>query len=704
MMLIKFKNRQCTHLCIVLIIAIVLTMFSISVSLIDRIYNFFAMFSTLPIAEFLINVGFLTLMGLLWLTYRRWREASEKRVELANIIDSISPDVLLVVDPFRNITMCNRSIGRMYGYCVNEVVNQKTDILYFDRRSGSKKRCQIFETLEEEGFHIGLAVGKKKNGETIPLEIITGSLSEGDGAVMLLRDITERKRAEEALRESEEKYRTLVEHANDGIAIIQDGQLKYVNNRLGEMTGYAVEQLTGRQVVECIYPDERDKVVQYHKRRMAGEKVPDRYESALKHKDGSKIDVEFNATIINYEERPAVLALIRDITKRIEAQEERKRLETQLQQAQKLESIGTLAGGIAHDFNNLLTGIQGNASLMLLDVDFAHPLYQRLKDIEKQVQSGARLTSLLLGYARKGKYQVRPFSLNELVEEISHTFGRTRKEITVHRHLSDDLYAIQGDYGQIEQVLLNLCVNAADAMPAGGDIIIRTMNATDRDMMSKLYKPKPGKYVLLTVADTGSGMDRKTTERIFEPFFTTKEMGRGTGLGLASVYGTIKAHHGYIDVESKQGSGTTFSIYLPACEKEVSNTVKPADRIVKGAETVLLADDEEFVRQVSERLLESLGYQVLLARDGKEAVELYKKKREDIDLVLLDIVMPNMGGSEAYDRMKEVNPDIKVLLLSGHTLDAQATDMLERGCDAFIQKPFNMNKLSGKIREVLDKN
>jgi PAS domain S-box-containing protein len=697
----KFKKRELFDLCTVLVAAITLAMFSISLRLIDRIYNFFAKFSTLPIAEFVINVGFLTLMGLLWLTYRYWREASKKAAELEKIVDSISPDVLVVVDPNRNILMCNRSIERVFGYSADEVINQKTEILYFDRRSDPRKGCEIFEALKGEGFHIGLATGKKKNGDTIPLEIITGRLSAGEAAVLLLRDITDRNRKEEALRESEEKYRTLVEHANDGIAIIQDGQVKFVNKHLAEMTGYSVEQMNG-EFAEYIHPDERDKVVQYHKKRMAGEKVPSRYESAMKHRSGSKIDVEFNATIMNYEGKPAALALIRDITERTEAKEERKRLENRLQQAQRLESLGVLAGGIAHDFNNLLTGIQGNTSLMLLDEDDTHPHYERLKDIEKQVQSATRLTSRLLGYARKGRYEVKPFSLNELVEEISYTFRRTRKEITIHRNLSDDPCAIQGDYGQIEQVLLNLLVNAAESMPAGGDIIINTMNVTDGDMTGKLYKPRPGKYAMLMVTDTGCGMDKKTMERIFEPFFTAKEMGGGTGLGLASVYGIIKAHAGYIDVDSKKGGGTTFSIYLPTCEKEVPKTVKPASRIVEGTETVLLADDEEAVRQASEKLLKSMGYRVLSARDGKEAVELYKKKREDIALVLLDIVMPNMGGSEAYDRMKEVNPDIKVLLFSGYSIDDQASDMLERGCDAFIQKPFNMKELSCKIREVLD--
>jgi len=252
---------------------------------------------------------------------------------------------------------------------------------------------------------------------------------------------------------------------------------------------------------------------------------------------------------------------------------------------------------------------------------------------------------------------------------------------------------------------LDLFVNAVDAMPGGGDLILNTMNmnTTHKDMKGKLYDPKPGNYVLLTVTDTGRGMDKETKERIFDPFFTTKEMGRGTGLGLASTYGIIKGHGGYIDVESIKGQGTAFSIYLPGSEKKVQGAVKTADQVIKGTGTVLLVDDEEIILEVGQELLEAMGYRVLTAKNGKGAIEVYKKNRDKIDIVFLDMVMPNMGGGEVYDRMKEMNPDIKVLLSSGFSIDSKATQILERGCNGFIQKPFNMKELSRKIREILDK-
>ena len=512
----------------------------------------------------------------------------------------------------------------------------------------------------------------------------------------LSRLISARNQAEEALRESEEKYRNLVERANDGIAIVQDNLLKYLNPRLAEIGGYTADEVIDTPFTDYVYPDELPKVVDYYNRRMAGDETVSTYETALRHRDGSKIDVEFNTGIITYQEKPAALAIIRDMT-------ERKRLEAQLQQAQKMEALGTLAGGIAHNFNNLLMGIMGNASLMVSETDSAHPNYEKLKNIEKLVDSGSKLTQQLLGYAREGRYEIIPLNLNQLMKETSDTFRATKKEIRVHRELAENLFPIDADQGQIEQVLLNLYVNAADAMPGGGDLFLKTINVTDKDMKGRPYKPKPGNYVLLTVKDTGTGMDKRTTERVFDPFFSTKGLGKGTGLGLASVYGIIKAHGGYIDVESKKGSGTTFKIYLPGAEKKVEMVAKSFRQIIKGSETVLLVDDEPMVLEVGINMLKKLGYTVLEAKGGREAVKVYKANKDKIDLVILDMIMPDRGGGETYDQMKEIDPTVTVLLSSGYSIDGQATEILERGCNGFIQKPFTIKELSGRIREILEK-
>ena len=513
--------------------------------------------------------------------------------------------------------------------------------------------------------------------------------------------IAERKRTEEALHkmseaalESERKYRLAVDNANDAIFVVQDGVVKFPNPKVREVTGYSADYLATTPFADLIEPEDRDMVVERHKKRLNGEDVPNTYSFRIINRAGEQLWVAVNAVLITWEAKPAVLCFLRDMTRQ-------KKLEAQLQYSRKIEAVGTLAGGVAHDFNNLLMGIQGTVSLMQMGTDQAHPDYERLKNIEKQIQSGARLTSHLLGYARKGKYEVIPLDLNRLVEDTSDTFGRTKKQITIHRELAKDLFAIEADPVQIEQVLLNLCVNSADAMPGGGDMTLKTTNVTHRDMKGKLYEPKPGSYVLLAVTDTGTGMYKKTMERIFDPFFTTKEMGRGTGLGLASAYGIIKGHGGYIDADSIRGRGTTFSIYLPASKKKVRTVAKTAERLVKGTGTVLLVDDEEVILEVGRELLEALGYRVLLAQDGKEAVKVYGKNQDQIDIVVLDVVMPGMGGGEAYDRMKDINPDIKVLLSSGFSIDGEASKILERGCNGFIQKPFTMKELSGEIGKIL---
>ena len=396
--------------------------------------------------------------------------------------------------------------------------------------------------------------------------------------------------------------------------------------------------------------------------------------------------------------------LYSNMEKKVEERtKELKELQKQFQQAQKLEAIGTLAGGIAHNFNNLLMGIQGYATLMLADTNPSHPHFVKLKIIKKLVKNGSKLTRQLLGYAREGRYEIKPIDLNRLVKEISDTFGATRKEVNIYQELVDDLYAIEADQGQIEQVLLNLYLNAAEAMPQGGDLFLKTMNVTHENMTDKCYKPKPGNYVLLSITDTGVGMDKMTIERIFEPFFTSRGLGKGTGLGLASVYGSIKAHGGYIDVYSEKGHGATFEIYLPAIEGDIKKEKNKVSELLKGRETVLLVDDEDIVADVADQMLKKLGYEVIVARNGKEAIEYYEPKRDEIDMVILDMIMPDMSGGDVYDRLKEINPHAKVLLSSGYSIEGQAADILKRGCDGFIQKPFSLQALSIRIKEVLEK-
>ena len=513
------------------------------------------------------------------------------------------------------------------------------------------------------------------------------------------REITVRKQAEEALRESEEKYRTILESIENGYFEVDiAGNFTFFNDSLCEILGYSRDELMGMNNRQYTDKENAKKLYQAFNKVFTTGKPEKGFDWEIIRKDGTKRSIEVSVSLRRDAEGQPIgfRGIVGDIS-------EKQGLEAQLQQAQKMESIGTLAGGIAHNFNNLLMGIQGNASIMLFDIESSNPRHKNLKNIEKLVENGAKLTAQLIGYAREGSYEVKPISLNQLVKETSDTFGMTKKEITVHQELSGNLYGIKADQGQIEQVLLNLYVNAADAMLGGGDLFIETINVADKDITGKRYKVEPGNYVLLTIKDTGVGMDKETKERIFEPFFTTKGFASGTGLGMASAYGIIKGHGGYIDIDSKKGKGTTFSIYLPATEKMIKEKKVLSDVLAKGKGTVLLVDDEEMVLDAGEELLKFLGYEVLLAEDGQRAVELYKENQNKIDMVLLDMVMPVMGGGEAFDRMKEINTHVKVLLSSGYSIEGEAREILKRGCDAFIQKPFKIEQLSQKIRGILDK-
>jgi PAS domain S-box-containing protein len=377
----------------------------------------------------------------------------------------------------------------------------------------------------------------------------------------LEKELQQRDQTEAELRAQEQKYKLIFEKARDAIFIIQNDVIQFANRRARTVLGYTDEELSTTAIAELIHPRDRDVVVARHEKKLKGKKVPATQSFRVISKTGGEIWVEHTSVRVSWEGQPATLNFVRNITKK-------KKLDAQLQFAARLEAIGTLAGGIAHAFNNLLMGIQGHTSLLLLDIDAKHPQYSALKKIEKAIQGGAELTSQLIGYARKGRYRSKSIAINEIIENTSQTFQKMKREITIHRELTQRPHAIEADQGQMEQMLLNLFINAADAMPDGGDIDLKTKNVTHRDIKSKLYEAAPGKYVRLTVSDRGVGIEKKIQHRIFDPFFTTKKTGKGTGLGLASVYGIVKSHEGYINVESKKGHGTTFLIYLPAAGKK----------------------------------------------------------------------------------------------------------------------------------------
>jgi two-component system, cell cycle sensor histidine kinase and response regulator CckA len=518
-----------------------------------------------------------------------------------------------------------------------------------------------------------------------------------NGIIINAREISERKKAAEELQKSEIRIQELLRNSFD-IIVVQDerGVYRYVSPSVKRILGYSEADLIGRQCFDFLHPDERKKAFDTYNKIIADKKNEFIAEFRLLHRNGSWINMELLGN--NCLDNPAVNGIIisaRDVT-------DRKRIETRLSHSQKMEAIGTLAGGIAHDFNNLLMGIQGYVSLMLLRKDEGDPDFAKLNNIQNLVQRGADLTAKLLGFARGGQYEVKPADLNELISRTVNIFARTKKEITIHQKYAKNLWTVEVDRSQIEQVLINIYVNAWQAMTReGGDIYVETDNIVINAREARLLSMRAGDYVRTTITDTGSGMAEDTRSRVFEPFFTTKEKSRGVGLSLASAYGIIREHGGTIEVASELGQGTVFNIYIPASAKEIAKETTEPEAIVAGVETILLVDDEESVLDVCKEILIAMGYNVLCADNGREALNIYGMYKNKIDLVMLDMIMPGLSGSETYDAMKLINPQVKVMLSTGYSVSDQAKQIMGRGCQALIQKPFRMDDLSQKIREVI---
>jgi two-component system, cell cycle sensor histidine kinase and response regulator CckA len=595
-------------------------------------------------------------------------------------------------------------IERLTGYGVDKFKSKQITILDLIVREDFESAKESFvRALKTDKSYVREFRIRSRTGEIHWMQergqIICNDAGRIEYVSGVFFDITDRKNSEEVLRQSETRLKAVFE-ANPDPMVVYDikGYPQYLNPEFINVFGWTPEDLKGRRIP--FVPDDQKELTAQKIKELYECQKPVRFETTRLTKDRQLLDIFISAAIIKDSEREplGMVVNLTDIT-------EKKRLEIRLQGAQRMEAIGTLAGGIAHDFNNLMMGIQGNASLLLFSKNGNHPDYEHLRNIEKYVLQGADLTKQLLGFARGGKYEVEVVDLNELIKRENRMFTRTKKEIVIHEEYEKDLWPVKVSKGQIEQVLLNLYVNAWQAMPGGGDLYVQTNNIFLDQHVIKPFQIIPGKYVKISITDTGIGMDETTLQRIFEPFFTTKEMGRGIGLGLASVYGIIKNHGGFIDVRSGKGEGASFYLYLPAMDSQnifKNKDVEATDNIACGTETILLVDDEDMIIDVSRQLLERLGYTVLDARSGREAIEIYKEHPNGISLVIIDMIMPDLNGGETYDELKKVNPDIKVLLASGYSLDGQAQNIIDRGCNGFIQKPFNIKKLSHKIRAVLD--
>ncbi len=528
-------------------------------------------------------------------------------------------------------------------------------------------------------------------------------VKDGEGRPLFVQgvmlDITNRKQAEEALKLSEEKYRTLVEQINDVIFLVDpDGIVQYISPVIERITKYSPDDITGQPFSKFIHPDDLPGLVRSFKRNL--EEIEEPWEYRIIDKNGSIVFVRSFSRLIKGEKGdPAgLMGTLTDIT-------QAKQMANQLQQAQKMEAIGQLAGGIAHDFNNLLAGIIGQAEMLQIKLINEPSLAALAEKILTTGEHAASLTRQLLTFARKGNYQQVPVNLHRTIAEVAGILSNTiNKNINVRQTLSANPCTVLGDPAMLENAILNLCINARDAMPQGGNLTISSqVSELDQAYVrNHSYKIPVGRYLRISVSDTGQGMSREVQTHIFEPFFTTKEQGQGTGLGLASVYGCIKAHNGSIEVYSEEGHGSNFNIYLPLMETgpEISEEAA-AVPIQKGSGTILLVDDEETIRDITSQMLGDQGFKMISLANGLEAVEYYREHWKKIDLVILDMIMPKMNGHDAFLKMKEINPGIKALLSSGYSIEEEAQALMNSGVKDFLQKPYRLAELTQKINQAL---
>jgi two-component system cell cycle sensor histidine kinase/response regulator CckA len=510
-----------------------------------------------------------------------------------------------------------------------------------------------------------------------------------------------------ARRRSEERYRLVVENAGEVIAIVRGDRFRFINRKATEIVGYWEEELLSRPFWEIVHPEDREKALDSYSKRLSGRATPEVYSFRVVGKGGDVRWAEINVMPIEYEGGPAVLCFLRDITDRKRAEEEVAQLQDQLRQAQKMEAMGRLAGGIAHDFNNLLTVIHGNAQLVAMELREGDPLKGLVDEIRDASMRASGLTRQLLAFSRRQPLEMRVVDLNGLLLGIEGMLRRIiGEDIEVVFRLQEGMGRIKADPGQLEHAVVNLAVNARDAMPQGGRLTVETADVELDEAYARTHlSVEPGPYVMLSVTDTGSGMTPEVKERLFEPFFTTKGPGRGTGLGLAAVYGMVKQSGGHIFVYSEPGHGTTFKIYLPRVEEPAQIAKGPLAerRLPSGSETVLVVEDDAAVRELAVRILKGLGYEVLEAASGEEALGVCKAHGGHIDLVLTDVVMPGMDGRVLVQSLKEVHPGAKAIFMSGYTDNVILHHgILEEGMN-FIHKPFTVEGLGRKVREVLDK-
>jgi len=632
-------------------------------------------------------------------------EALREAEELYRTVLQTSPDGIAINDMEGRISFVSERVLSLYGLIQPEDVIGHSPFEFIAPEDHARARLNIQNVFKSNYPSYNQYTLVKKDGTKFTGEINSSLLRDASGKprgmISVIRDITERKRIEEALQMTQFS----VEHAPESVLWINSkGQLDYANEAACRALGYSRDELVSMFLWD-IDPDFHQERWSTHWQELP-KRGPSTHESNHRTKEGKIFPVEITGDYLRYGEREYNIAFVRDITERKRAEEEKIALQEQLRQSQKMEAIGQLAGGIAHDFNNLLTVIKGYSQLSQMELREGDPLKENLGEIGKAAERAANLTRQILAFSRRQMMEMRVLDLNNVLQDLDKMLRRViGEDVELVTLLTEDPGRVKTDPGQIEQVIMNLAINARDAMPHGGKLTIETANVKlDEEYARSHIAVRPGHYVMLAVSDTGVGMAPEVRDRVFEPFFTTKEKSKGTGLGLSTVYGIVKQSGGNIWVYSEPNHGTTFKIYLPRVDEPLEELKEEMVReeIHRGGETILLVEDEVEVRKLAIRVLERQGYTVLEARDGEEALFLCQQKKEPIHLILTDVVMPQMGGPQLVEQLRQVRQDFKVVYMSGYT-DNTITHrgVLEKGMN-YIQKPFTIDGLARKVREVLD--
>jgi PAS domain S-box-containing protein len=651
-----------------------------------------------------------------------------------------STDGIIISDEKDQYIYLNEAYAKICGYPEEELIGETWRKILPPELIAATE-LELDRTIHDKNVNMlsGESPVVRKDGTTIPIDVrgkgIWDENGNYQGHICIVRDITERKQLEEdlrtahdklelriqertaeleetnedlqteinqrkqtveALKLSEEKYRSLIHNIQDGVFIIQDGKIQFANEAFARVGGYTVEEIIGKDFRELVAPEDLEIVAESYQRRQAGEDVPKEYEFSMLQKDKkTRTLVNMNVGLITYRGRVASMGTVKDIT-------EKKRLESQSLRAQRMESIGTLASGIAHDINNVLTPIMLAQEILKEKLTDEESL-RLLNTIERSTKRGANLMKQVMSFSKGVEGERNLLQVAHIVSEIREIAKETfPRSIETRTDIPNELLAISGDATQVHQVIMNLCVNARDAMSDGGVLNISAENLfIDENYARMNTEAKIGYYIVITVSDTGKGIPPEVMDRIFEPFFTTKD-GKGTGLGLSTALGIVKSHGGFITVYSEVGNGTAFKVYLPAIT--ITETPKEEERQLElpagHGESILVVDDEDQIREITRKTLETHGYRVITANDGKEAIALYKQYRELIKTVLMDMMMPVMDGQASIRVIRKINPEVKIITMSGLAEKERLANVADYS-NAFLPKPYTAEKLLKTIHEVL---